>query len=254
MPGSHTQQTRPPLAGLTMLLVEDSRFASDAIRLMCRALGLRMRRADSLSAAWRHLARSRPDVLLADLGLPDGSGLALLSRLRSHSPRPLALLATSGDPELRGAALEAGADGFIEKPIPSLSGFEAALRKALPPGTPWAEPPGDWPRLPTVLEQNGEAAPPPDSLAYFDDLRRARHGLAAIRAGLPAAGKVSAAPSEEMRASYLARFVHGLARGAADPALEQAAKALPSSPRRGAPELTQLFHLVEERLRDRPPI
>lgn len=247
---------RPPFAGLTLLLVEDSRFASDAVRLICRALGLRMRRADSLGAAWRHLSHSRPDVLIADLGLPDGSGLALLSRMRSHRPRPLAMLAISGDPGLRSAALEAGADGFLEKPIASLAAFEAALREALPRRGGWAKGTEDWPgqsaeRLRRVKTEN---PPRPDALAYFDDLRRAQHGLALIRAGLSAPDGKGAERPPEMRARYLARFVHGVARSAADPALARAANSLQAAPRQGAPELTQLFRLVEERLRDRPPI
>ncbi|TMV53287.1 response regulator, partial [Thioclava sp. BHET1] len=53
-----------PLLGLTCLAVEDSRFACEALRLLCQHSGARLRRADCLAAAHRHLRVYRPDVLI----------------------------------------------------------------------------------------------------------------------------------------------------------------------------------------------
>ena len=58
----------PPLRGITILAVEDSRFASEALRLMCNRLGARLRRAETLSAAHSHLRLYRPDLVIVDLG------------------------------------------------------------------------------------------------------------------------------------------------------------------------------------------
>jgi len=51
-----------PLLGLTILVVEDSRFACDAMRLLCLRSGARIRRADCLRSARRHLQVYRPSA------------------------------------------------------------------------------------------------------------------------------------------------------------------------------------------------
>lgn len=115
--------TLSPLTGHTILLVEDSRFASEALRLMCHYSGGRMRRADTLRAAYRHLAVYRPDAVIIDLGLPDGSGLDLIADLARSNYRPARVIATSGMTELQGQAMRAGADAFLPKPVASLAEF-----------------------------------------------------------------------------------------------------------------------------------
>ena len=121
-----------PLLGLTVLLVEDSRFASEAMRLLCLRSGARIRRADSMRAARRHLQVYRPSAVIIDLGLPDGSGLDLISELNEAHPRVGVLLACSGDDLVEQAALEAGADGFLDKPVRSLADFQGAILSHLP--------------------------------------------------------------------------------------------------------------------------
>ena len=79
---------RQCLFAVTILLVEDSRSASEAIRLFAAESGARVRRADSLHAASRHLAIYRPNVVMVDLGLPDGDGLATVRPERIHFGAP----------------------------------------------------------------------------------------------------------------------------------------------------------------------
>ncbi len=181
-----------PLRGVTVLAVEDSRFASEALRLMCRRLGARLRRAESLTAAASHLKLYRPDVVIIDLGLPDGRGEALIRETAGRTPRPV-ILATSGDPEGRWAALAAGADDFLDKPLDSLAGFRSLLMRHLPGHAGDATP-------------GAETALVPDMLALRDDLA---HAAALLEKG-----------GDD--AAYVSGFVRGVARHAHDRALAEA--------------------------------
>jgi CheY-like chemotaxis protein len=121
-----------PLLGLTVLLVEDSRFASEAMRLLCMRSGARIRRADCLRSARRHLQVYRPSVLIVDVGLPDGSGAELIAEAAQASPRIGLILGISGDDHRRDACIAAGADGFLEKPLHSIASFQELILSHLP--------------------------------------------------------------------------------------------------------------------------
>jgi CheY-like chemotaxis protein len=111
----------------TLLLVEDSRLASDTVRLMFRGAGGRMRRTETIAGALRHLDLYTPDAALVDLGLPDGSGLDLIRIIAARRPRVPLIVATSGQTDLGPAALAAGADAFLPKPIESVTLFRKTL-------------------------------------------------------------------------------------------------------------------------------
>ena len=159
--------TSKPLSGVTILLVEDSRYCSEAVRMMAQRSGARLRRADSLRAAGKHLAMYRPDVVLVDVGLPDGSGLELVVELKSHqydqAAHQMPVLVISGDTSeaVQSAAREAGADGFLAKPIQCLEQFQMTLERAV-----HAEASG-----PRVLS-DGSGPVDLDPLALSDDLER----------------------------------------------------------------------------------
>jgi DNA-binding response OmpR family regulator len=109
-----------PLLGLTILLVEDSRFACEAMRIMALRSGARLRRADCLTSARRHMRLYRPSVVIVDIGLPDGSGLDLIREISGNHPRVPAIIGTSGDDMMHVAAVKAGADAFFAKPYDSI--------------------------------------------------------------------------------------------------------------------------------------
>ena len=118
---------QPMLRGGTLLLVEDSRLSCEAIRQMFRGSGGRLRRAETLTSARRHLSLYTPDAVLVDLGLPDGSGLDLIAQIDRKRPRVPLIIAISGQPEIESAARKAGADRFLAKPFASVAHFRAQL-------------------------------------------------------------------------------------------------------------------------------
>lgn len=160
---SNSAQNNLPLQGVTILAVEDSRFACEALRLMAMRSGARLRRADSLKSARDHLRVYRPDVVIIDLGLPDGRGEALIRDLVVAPRRPKLVLGTSGNADGRATSLAAGADDYIDKPLESLSLFCDTLRGHLP-GL----------GLSTLREETIT----PDPLALQDDLALAARSLA----------------------------------------------------------------------------
>jgi CheY-like chemotaxis protein len=215
-----------PLTGLTVLVVEDSRFASEAMRLLCLRSGARIRRADCLRTAARHLQGYRPAVVIVDMGLPDGDGAQLIARLGAITPRVPAILGLSGDPGNEAAARAAGADGFLAKPIESLALFQHVILSALP-----AE------ARPAGLRAVSEEMVHPDQGALRDDLAQV--------------AEVLSSSADTGAIDYIARFLAGVARSARDEPLEQAATALArdhSAGRALAADLARISGLVQDRL------
>jgi len=224
-------QTRP-LLGLTILVVEDSRFACEAMRLLCLRSGARIRRADCLKSARRHLQTYRPSVIIVDLGLPDGSGESLIEELVGAGPRVGVILGTSGDDFAEDAAIAAGADGFLTKPVSSLATFQHEILSRLPQDRQLAGP------RPVPDEEIH-----PDLIAYRDDMAHVADVLSEQNDG-----KVL---------DYVAQFVGGVARSAQDGVLADAAERLARSRASGSPVATdtaRLAGLVQERLQHRKAI
>jgi DNA-binding NtrC family response regulator len=206
-----------PLQGLTLLAVEDSRFASEALRLICQRSGARLRRAESVATARAHLRVYRPDVVIIDMGLPDEPGQSLIAELASIQGFDGLILAISGDPDARQTALNAGAAAFIDKPIDGVFEFQQLILTHL-----------SGPRMTPPPHQTGRLSP--DSQALRDDLNRA-------------AGLIKM-PDQQ---GYVADFVRSLARSSHDVALEQMACAATHD---GG--MDRLARAIAQRLRSTP--
>jgi CheY-like chemotaxis protein len=214
-----------PLLGLTVLVVEDSRFASEAMRLLCLRSGARIRRADCITSAERHLNVYRPSVAIVDLGLPDGSGLDLIARMHAMRPRVPILLGTSGADrdEAEDATKLAGANGFLPKPLDSLAEFQAAILAHLPIEFR--------PRMPRLV-MSGRIAP--DLIAYREDLSHAMDLLTL----------------DDPPMNYLRRFLLGVARTARDAGLEDRANDMTRVLQ--PDDRTSLRHFLSQRIQALP--
>jgi DNA-binding response OmpR family regulator len=219
---------RQCLFAVTILLVEDSRSASEAIRLYAAESGARVRRADSLHAAGRHLAIYRPNVVMVDLGLPDGDGMALIRHLAAASTPIDAIVALSGydRADWQGEAIEAGAAACLQKPIESLRAFQECILAVLPDAETRRRPDD------RELALAGRASV---LAALEDDLRRARALLAdAVPAG------------DAETVAYCAQFLGSVGEMLADAELTAAARAAAAGT--GAARLAEL---LERRLNGR---
>ena len=215
-----------PLLGLTVLVVEDSRFASEAMRLLCLRSGARIRRADSLTSARKHLRVYRPAVVIVDLGLPDGSGTELIAELTNAVPRVGAVLAMSGDTGVEAAARAAGADAFIAKPITGLAAFQSIILEAFPAH---ARPKG--------LSVVSDAVVTPDPIALQDDL-------------VHVADILTTQTSDDVL-DYIAQFLAGIARSVEDEEMAEAAVSLASRRQNGLPQgadVARVSGLVQARI------
>ncbi len=100
-----------------MLVVEDEPLIGQATELWL-ARAHRVQRATSLEEARAHLAAGAFDVVLLDLGLPDGDGLQLLPWLSKRKLDPAVIVMTArGDVESRVRGLDLGADDYLVKPF-----------------------------------------------------------------------------------------------------------------------------------------
>jgi two-component system KDP operon response regulator KdpE len=103
--------------GAHLLLVEDDDAVRGTVAANLNAHGYRMVEAGDVAEAIRRWDTERPDLILLDLGLPDGDGTTIIRRVRRESTTPILVLSARGSEPDKVAALEAGADDYVTKPF-----------------------------------------------------------------------------------------------------------------------------------------
>jgi two-component system KDP operon response regulator KdpE len=103
--------------GAHLLLVEDDEAMRGTIAGNLAAHGYRIVEAADVAEAIRRWDVERPDVILLDLGLPDGEGTTIIRRVRREATTPILVLSARGAEPDKVAALDAGADDYVTKPF-----------------------------------------------------------------------------------------------------------------------------------------
>ena len=115
-----------------ILVIEDEPAIRNVLRVLLEAEGYRFIEADTAMRAEIEARSHKPDLLLVDLGLPDGDGLKVIRKVRAWSPVPVIVLSARTMEEQKIAALDAGADDYVTKPFSApelLARVRAALRR-----------------------------------------------------------------------------------------------------------------------------
>lgn len=99
-----------------ILVVEDDDALRETLAHTLRTVCREVRTAATVAEAFREATQSQPDLIVLDLGLPDGDGAELVTRLRAVTDVPVIVLSGRDSEESKVALLDAGADDFLIKP------------------------------------------------------------------------------------------------------------------------------------------
>jgi len=119
----------------TALVLEDEREIRQFVRSSLEAEGWQVFEAGTVKQGLVEAATRRPDLVIADLGLPDGNGIDFIREVRTWSSMPIIVLSARTDESEKVAALDGGADDFITKPFglaELLARTRANLRRVRP--------------------------------------------------------------------------------------------------------------------------
>jgi DNA-binding response OmpR family regulator len=115
--------------GLSVLVVDDNAVACERVRAVLGE-GYTVRFASGAAEALDAVQSALPDLLVAEVDLPDGDGLSLcesLRRLAVTAHLPIMLLTTRSDIKDKVAGFQAGADDYVVKPFDARL-FHARIR------------------------------------------------------------------------------------------------------------------------------
>jgi two-component system KDP operon response regulator KdpE len=102
---------------LTILIVEDEQAIRRFVRAALEGEGYRVHEADTMRRGLSETGTRKPDLVVLDLGLPDGDGVDFIRDLRAWSSMPVLVLSARVEENDKVEALDAGADDYLIKPF-----------------------------------------------------------------------------------------------------------------------------------------
>ena len=122
---------------LSILLVDDHEDTNRSLMLLLRRRGFQVKTAVDIAQATELFGQENFDVLVCDMGLPDGSGLDLLPSLKNNPPRIGIIVSGYGADEDVERSRAAGYQEHLVKPV-EVNQLETVIRRlaGLPAGTP----------------------------------------------------------------------------------------------------------------------
>ena len=127
------------MSGARILVVDDERQILRALQTSLRGAGYEVDTAETAETALAAAAMRPPEAVILDLILPDGTGTDVVRELRTWSTAPVIVLSAVGDEREKVAALDAGADDYVTKPVgidELIARLRAVLRRVVPSGEP----------------------------------------------------------------------------------------------------------------------
>jgi two-component system KDP operon response regulator KdpE len=131
-----------------VLVIDDEAQIHRFLRAALEAAGFEPLRADNGAEGLREIARTAPDAVVLDLGLPDMDGKQVLLRAREFYHEPIIILSARDRETEKIEALDLGANDYVEKPF-GVGELLARLRAALRQRSNAAEPP------PSIVHASG---------------------------------------------------------------------------------------------------
>jgi DNA-binding response OmpR family regulator len=104
---------------LKVLTIDDDPAMTELLTLLLKAHGLDAYIANSGEAGIQLIHNISPDVVILDLMMPGMDGWEVCNQVRSFSNVPIIVLSALDSPGMVASALDAGADDYLVKPVPS---------------------------------------------------------------------------------------------------------------------------------------
>jgi two-component system, OmpR family, KDP operon response regulator KdpE len=120
---------------IKILVIDDEDQIRRFLKISLEAQGFNLFEAATARDGLIQAAMQRPDLVILDLGLPDGDGLDTLKKLREWAEMPVIVLSVRDAEEDKIALLDAGADDYLTKPFSAgelIARIRVALRHASP--------------------------------------------------------------------------------------------------------------------------